>query len=209
MSGVHLPLLKNMLKVGLTGSIGSGKSTVAKIFEVLGIPVYYADAEAKKLMNSHEGLRTSIISQFGDQAYTDTVLNREYLANTVFNDPAQLNILNALVHPITISHANEWMLTQRAPYIVKEAALIFESSSDKYLDYVIGVDSPKDLRRSRVMERDNISLEKVLARESNQMKDGEKLHLCDYVIVNDEEKMMLPQVLSLHEKFLLLSANPS
>ncbi|CAN5297860.1 dephospho-CoA kinase [soil metagenome] len=198
-----------MLKVGLTGSIGSGKSTVAKIFEVLGIPVYYADAEAKKLMNNHEGLRTSIISHFGDEAYTNTILNREYLAHRVFNDPAQLNILNALVHPITISHANKWMLTQAAPYIVKEAALIFESGSDKHLDYVTGVDSPEDLRRSRVMERDNIPLEKVLARESNQMNDGEKLLLCDYVIVNDEKKMLLPQVLSLHEKLLLLSANPS
>ncbi|MBL7721106.1 MAG: dephospho-CoA kinase, partial [Chitinophagaceae bacterium] len=116
-----------MLKIGLTGGIGSGKSTVAKIFETLGIPVYYADAEAKRLMNSSETLKKVIRQNFGEATYENDQLNRKYLAGIVFNDPEKLELLNALIHPVTINDSEQWMQQQSAPYSIKEAALLFES----------------------------------------------------------------------------------
>ncbi|MEP6926958.1 MAG: dephospho-CoA kinase [Ginsengibacter sp.] len=193
-----------MLKIGLTGGIGSGKSTVARIFEVLGISVYYADDAAKKLMNENEELKESITKSFGRDAYINGSLNRKYLAEQVFNNDEKIGILNSLVHPFTIKDAAEWMQMQKAPYIIKEAALIFESGSNKNLDFVIGVRSPLTLRLHRAMDRDNISADEVKARMDKQMDEELKLRLCDYVIVNYEQEMLIPQVLSLHEKFLRL-----
>lgn len=190
-----------MLTIGLTGGIGSGKSTVARIFEVLGIPVYYADEAAKKLMTENEELKIALINAFGKDAYNNGNLNREYIAGQVFNDPEKLQFLNSLVHPATIKDALVWFQKQKAPYVIKEAALIFESGSNKDLDYVIGVQSPVELRIKRAMIRDNISEEQVKARMNKQMNEEEKLRLCNYVIVNDEQQMVIPQVLALHEIF--------
>jgi dephospho-CoA kinase len=198
-----------MLKIGLTGGIGSGKTTVARIFEVLGIPVYYADDAAKKLMVEDEELRISIINAFGKEAYDDKILNRPYLAEQVFNSEEKLKVLNSLVHPATISDAEKWFRKQTAYYVLKEAALIFESGSNKGLDYVIGISSPPELRIKRAMQRDNISEEQVVARMNKQIPEEDKLRLCDYVIANDEQQMIIPQVLKLHEKFLELAANRS
>jgi dephospho-CoA kinase len=190
-----------MLRIGLTGGIGSGKSTVAHIFEVLGIPVYYADAASKRLMNEDEELKEKIKNSFGEDAYINGELNRKYLSDKVFNDSQKINLLNSLVHPATIKDALEWMRMQKAPYVIKEAALIFESGSNKDLDYVIGVKSPIDLRVKRSMARDNISEDQVHARMNKQMDEEAKIRLCDYVIENDEQQMLIPQVLALHEKF--------
>jgi dephospho-CoA kinase len=195
-----------MLKIGLTGGIGSGKSTVAHIFEVLGIPVYYADTAAKKLMSASEELKASITRAFGEEAYLNGKLNREYIAAQVFNNDKKIELLNSLVHPATIKDAEEWIKIQRAAYVIKEAALIFESGSNKALDYVIGVQSPPELRIKRVMDRDNIPAHEVKARMNQQMDDEVKLRLCDYVIVNDEHQMVIPQVLALHETFLKMQA---
>lgn len=194
-----------MLKIGLTGGMGSGKSTVAQIFEVLGIPVYYADEAAKRLMTEDEELKQAIIKSFGSQSYNSGALNREFIANQVFNNNEKLNLLNSLVHPATLKNSSEWFQLQKAPYVIKEAALIFESGSNKMLDYVIGVTSPLNLRRQRAMERDQLSSEEVDARMNKQMDEQSKLQLCDYVIVNDEREMLIPQVLILHENFLKLS----
>ncbi len=191
-----------MLRIGLTGGIGSGKSTVARIFEVLGVPVYNADDEAKRLMTEDAALRDLIISAFGHESYTNGVLNRKYLSAQVFNNSEKLNQLNSLVHPITLSDADEWMKRQKGSYVIKEAALIFESGSQKMLDYVIGVKAPLALRIERTMKRDNVTSHEVKARIDLQMDEEEKLRLCDYVIVNDEKQMLIPQVLALHEKFL-------
>lgn len=193
-----------MLKIGLTGGIGSGKSTVAKVFEVLGVPVYYADDAAKKLMTENEELKASIINAFGEEAYGSGNLNREFIATQVFNNNEKIKLLNSLVHPATIKDALEWMQLQKAPYIIKEAALIFESGANKDLNYVIGVKAPAPLRIQRTMQRDNISADEVKARMNKQMDEEEKLQLCDYVIVNDEQRLIIPQVLALHEKFLEL-----
>lgn len=194
-----------MKRVGLTGGIGSGKSTVAHIFEVLGIPVYYADDASKRLLNEDEELKDKIKTAFGKDAYSNGELNRKYLSDLVFNDSEKINLLNSFVHPATIKDALHWMQMQKAPYVIKEAALIFESGSSKDLDYVIGVKSPVELSIKRAMARDNISEEQVKARMDKQMDEESKIRLCNYVIVNDEQQLLIPQVLSLHEKFLELA----
>jgi len=191
-----------MLKIGLTGGIGSGKSVVANIFKVLGIPVFNADIEAKLIMENDEHLSLSVQKLLGNESYTGKKLNRKYVSNIVFNDPGKLEQLNALVHPAAILAANNWMKAQTARYAVKEAALLFESGSASNLDYVIGVFAPKNLCIKRVIERDNLTAEQVLARMSRQIDEEEKMKLCDFVVVNDEQQLLIPQVLQLHEKFL-------
>ena len=196
-----------MLKIGLTGGIGSGKTTVAKVFEVLGIPVYYADDEAKRLMNTDEKLKEKIQLQFGNNVYKDGKLDRKHLSEIVFNNPEKLQLLNALVHPATLKDAEKWMQAQSTTYSLKEAALIFESGAHEHLDYVIGVTAPAPLRILRTMQRDGITREEVLARMDKQMDETIKMKLCDFVIKNDEQEMLLPQVLDLHKKFMVLSSS--
>ena len=191
-----------MLRVGLTGGIGSGKSTVAKILEVLGIPVYYADDASKRLMNEDEELKEKLRSTFGDKTYVDGQLDRAYVAAIVFNDPEKLVLLNSIMHPATIKDAEKWMLRQTTPYAIKEAALIFESGSQEYLDKVIGVYAPVAVRIHRVMQRDNVTREEVLSRMNKQIDEDMKMRLCDYVITNNEQELLIPQVIELHEKFL-------
>jgi dephospho-CoA kinase len=190
-----------MLKVGLTGGIGSGKSTVAKIFEVLGIPVYYADDAAKYLMNEDEDLKAAIIQHFGKDSYKDNQLNRPFIASQVFSNEEKLILLNSLTHPATINHSRKWMQQQTSPFAVKEAALIFESNSDEYLDYVIGVYAPIEVRIKRTMNRDHITQDEVLKRMARQMNEEEKMKRCDFVIINDESQLIIPQVLELHQQF--------
>jgi len=191
-----------MLKIGITGGIGSGKSLVAKMFASLGVPVYYADAEAKKLMNSDPKIKNAILQNFGEESYIDGQLNRTHIASIVFNNPEKLSILNSITHGPTIDHANRWMEKQDAPYVLKEAALIFESDSYRFLDKIIGVSAPLFLRISRTMARDGISEEAVLKRMERQMDEDDKMSRCDYIIINDEKTLLLPQVLSLHELFV-------
>jgi dephospho-CoA kinase len=191
-----------MLRIGLTGGIGSGKSTVAGIFEVLGIPVYDADSASKKLMQEDPEIIRLIKESFGESSYNNGILDRKYIAQQVFNDDKKLALLNSFVHPKTINDAKEWMEKQQAPYVIKEAALIFESGSDKDLDLVIGVSTPFELRLKRTMERDNISESEVRSRMDHQMNEEEKLRLCRYVIINDEQHLLIPQVLELHAIFL-------
>ncbi len=194
-----------MLKIGLTGGIGSGKSTVARIFQVLGIPVYNADDVAKKLMVENNELKNAIIKAFGKRSYKNGNMDREYIASLVFNNKEQLELLNSLVHPVTIRDAKDWFQKQNAMYAIKEAALIFESGANNDLDYVIGVQSPLKLRIQRTMDRDHISKAEIKARIDKQMKEEEKLNRCDFILVNNEQVMLIPQVLNLHEKLLKLS----
>ena len=150
-----------MLKIGLTGGIGSGKTTVAHIFEVLGIPVYNADNAAKKLMNEDKNLQQEIIKHFGKESYVDGKLNRPFLAEAVFSDPKKTLLINSIIHPATIADAEKWFHKQQGPYAIKEAALIFEANAEKNLDLVIGVSSSYELRLQRVMLRDGITEEAV------------------------------------------------
>lgn len=191
-----------MLKIGITGGIGSGKSTVSKIFEVLGIPVYYADIEAKRLMTHNVKLKQGIIDLLGIDAYIDGELNRKYIASIVFNDTEKLAHLNSLVHPATLQDIEEWTLHQKAPYIIKEAAVLFESGAHENLDKIIGVFAPAPLRIKRTMDRDNIRQKEVVARIHKQMDEEIKMRLCDYVISNNEQELVIPQVIKIHENLL-------
>jgi dephospho-CoA kinase len=191
-----------IIKVGITGGIGSGKSIVSRVFEVLGVPVYYADDAAKRLMNEYEPMKQALIAAFGPETYTSEQLNRSYLSSVVFNDAAKLSLLNSIVHPATLRDAEEWMLRQNHPYALKEAALIFESGAQENLDLVIGVYAPAHLRIQRVMKRDGITRDEVKARMDKQIDEDIKMRLCDYVITNDEQELVIPQVIRIHEKIL-------
>ncbi len=194
-----------MLKIGLTGGIGSGKSTVAKVFEVLGIPVYYADERAKELMHTNELLQQQLILHFGKATYTNGKLNRKHLASIVFADKEKLDLLNSLVHPVTIADSEEWFRKQTSPYVIKEAALLFESGATEGLDYIIAVTAPATIRIKRVMDRDQVTAEEVKKRMASQIDENIKTRLCDFIITNNEQQMILPQVLQLHEKLFHLN----
>lgn len=187
-----------MLKVGITGGIGSGKSTVAKIFASLGIPVYDADRAAKRLVLTDLAMRRNIIEHFGEASYINGQYNKQHISQIVFNDKQKLELLNSIIHPATITDANKWFARQSAPYALKEAALIFESDSRKFLDYVIGVFAPEEIRIQRTIEREGISPEQVKARIDKQMNEDEKMKRCDFIIDNSGAESVISQVLDLH-----------
>ncbi len=191
--------------IGLTGGIGSGKSIVAKIFAQLGVPVLDADATAKTLMNQDASIKEQIIQIFGEDAYKNGQLNKSFIAKLVFEDVYKLNQLNAIVHPISIQYAKDWAQQQKAAYVIKEAALFFESGASEGVHKIIGVTAPKQLRIQRVMQRDGISREDVIKRMDNQLEDSLKMKLCDWVIQNDEMHLIIPQVLAIHQSITKLS----
>lgn len=192
-----------MLKIGITGGIGSGKTIISRIFNVLGIPVFNADTAAKKLMKDHPELVKAITGAFGEEAYQqDGTLNRSFLSGRVFNDETELKKLNGLVHPVVIQAAEDWSAAQQAPYTLKEAALLFESGSYKNNDYNILVTAPVELRIRRVMQRDGLTRQQVTARMERQLDDAEKSAMADYIIINDGSSAVIPQVLQLHAFFM-------
>jgi len=193
-----------MLKIGITGNIGGGKTTVSKVFEVLGIPVFYADDAAKTVMVTDAVLVEGIRSAFGPASYFDDgALNRKYIASIVFNDEKELAKLNSLVHPAVFRAFDNWVAQIKdAPYVMKEAALLFESSSYKMCDQTIMVTAPLELRIKRVMQRDGFSRDEILSREARQFSEEKKVELADFVIRNDDTEMVIPQVIALHEKFI-------
>ncbi|MFN0257000.1 dephospho-CoA kinase [Pedobacter ureilyticus] len=197
-----------MLKIGITGGIGSGKTTICKVFETLGIPVFYADTVAKQIMTTDSILIEGIKTTFGAQSYfEDGVLNNKHIASIVFNNETELNKLNALVHPAVFRAFDEWdaKLPQHLPYSLKEAALLFESGSYEMCDKNILVTAPHALKIARVTQRDNVSEEQVLARMNKQFTDRQKLKMADYLIENNENRSIILQVLDLHEAFLKMA----
>ncbi|MEL7120861.1 MAG: dephospho-CoA kinase [Bacteroidota bacterium] len=190
-----------MLKIGITGGIGSGKTTVCKIFETLGIPVYYADERAKGLMINNAPLVLAIKKLLGEKAYDEKgQLNRKWIANKVFNDKSLLEGLNQLVHPAVHEDGDRWHEEQvDVPYTLKEAALIFESNGHLHLDKIITVTAPKEIRIQRVMARDQVMRAAVEARMDKQMPEAEKVKRSDFVIYNDGKHSLIQQVLKIHQ----------
>jgi dephospho-CoA kinase len=187
-----------MIKVGLTGGIGTGKSFVAKIFATLGVPIYNADQAAKYLMNHNPNLIKAIKKHFGNNSYVNNNLQTSYLAEKVFNNQENLALLNSLVHPVVIEDGNIWMQQQTTAYAIKEAAILFESSTYTLLDYVIGVDAPLALCIKRAMLRDNITKEQIIARMEKQMPNTQKMAKCHFVIRNNETEPLLAQIITIH-----------
>lgn len=197
-----------MIKIGITGGIGSGKTTVCHIFEQLGIPVFYADTVAKEIMVTDPVLRDGIIKTFGSESYElSGKLNNKHIAQIVFNNKAELEKLNALVHPAVFRAFESWQQTIPAgvPYNLKEAALLFESGSYKMCDHSILVTAPKAVKIQRVMERDGVTSEQVEARMDKQLSDIEKNKMADFLITNDESQSVILQVLELHHQFINLT----
>ncbi len=194
-----------MLKIGLTGGIGSGKTTVSDIFRVMGIPVYYADAAARRIMREDHAIRARIIESFGPQSYRGDLPDRDWLSANVFRNRDATERMNAIVHPATISDARGWMGRQKGIYAIKEAALIFESGGERDLDLVIGVTAPPELRIKRVMHRDGLSRDAVLQRMARQMPEDDKMKRCQFVIINDDRTALIPQVLKIHRKLVGLA----
>lgn len=192
-----------MKVVGLTGGIGSGKSTVAKMFAKLEVPIYIADDEAKKLMHENEEVKNQIVALFGEEAYVNNRLNRTYIADLVFNDKKLLEKLNAVVHPAVANHFLTWKNTQESNYVIKEAAILFENGGYKKCDYTILVTAPEEIRINRVIKRDHTTKSKVLERLKNQWADVEKIPLADFVIKNTDLEKTWLQVNKIHNKLIL------
>ncbi len=188
-------------KIGITGNIGSGKTTVCRIFQLLNVPVYNSDDAAKWLMQKDTELMDAIKAAFGADMYDgENRLNRPKMAQLVFNDKDALKRLEGLVHPAVFKHGADWAAQyEHLPYVLKEAALTFESGSYRFLDAVIVVHAPESVRLERVMARDGVEEAAVRARMNRQLSDEEKLERADYVVYNDGEQMLIPQILKIHE----------
>jgi dephospho-CoA kinase len=192
-----------MIKVGLTGNIGSGKTLVVRIFSVLRIPLYRADVEAKRFFQD-EAVKTMIIKEIGHEVLgEDNAISTRKLGQIVFNNPAALQTLNGLIHPLVRDDLKKWLLTKHhEPYIIFESAILFESDFYKDFDKIITVAAPQELRIQRVMARDGISRQEVIDRIKNQWSDEEKIKRADFVVYNDEERLVVPQILSIHRKLI-------
>lgn len=197
-----------MLKIGITGGIGSGKTTVCKVFELLGVPVFYADDVAKSIMYTDPILKRGVLDAFGENSYTQSGdLNRSYISSIVFNDKHELEKLNSLVHPAVFRAFDTWVLSQsEASYVIKEAALLYESDAYKMCDQSILVISPIETRISRVKARDGISAEDIQLRMNRQFSDEEKMRFADHILMNDEKQLLIPQIIQLHQQFLMIGS---
>ena len=195
------------LEVGITGGIGSGKSLVCKIFSLLQVPVYYADDRAKWITNFDAKVREAVVDTFGEDSYDEHGLNRNYIAKKVFNNAEQLAMLNGIVHPAVGNDYDRWVKEHdTSPYLLKEAALIFESGSYKRLDRVINVTAPEDIRIRRVLQRDPFRSEaEIRSIIERQLPESERQQRSDYIIHNDDQQMVIPQILSLHEMLVSIT----
>ena len=187
-----------MLQVGLTGGIGSGKTTVARVFRTLGIPVFEADAAGRTLLAENREVKTAVVARFGQDVLRDGHIDRAALARIVFTDQQALKDLNAIIHPAVRVAFKQWSGTQVAPYVLMEAAILAESGGAKHMDRIIVVTAPEDLRIHRVMQRDGVEEETVRTRLANQISEDERLKTADHVIMNDDTRLVIPQVLAVH-----------
>ena len=193
---------RRRMKLGITGGIGSGKTSVCRIFGVLGIPVFSADPEAQIIMNDDESIISGINDIAGRNLYPGGKLDREELASLIFTDPEMLKRVNSLVHPAVFKRFLDWAEIKTTPYVIMEAAILFESGASNFVDRVATVIAPVEERISRVIKRNRLSREQVMERIKNQMGDEERIKLSDYVINNSENEMIIPVILGIHEDIL-------
>jgi dephospho-CoA kinase len=191
-----------MIVVGLTGGIGSGKSTIAALFKELGVPVYNSDERAKHLMNTSKKIRKQLVEFLGKKTYLDDKLNRAYIAKKVFNDVDLLEQLNHIIHPVVRKDFLKWKKKQDAPYVIQETALLFENNAQELYDKVILITAPKDLRIERLLSREKSTKEQIIARMNNQLDDDSKLELANFVIENIDLNRTVLKVLDVHEAIL-------
>jgi len=191
-----------MVIVGLTGGIGSGKTTILECFQSFGVPVYIADKEAKALMNRSKIIRKKLILLFGNDAYKDGKLNKPYLSSKIFSDKEMLFKMNAIVHPKVASHFKRWLKKQDAQYVIKEAAIIFENNLESQYNYIITVVAEENLRLQRVIKRDNTSKDRVKSIIKNQLSDADKIEKSDFVIVNNDLDEAKKQAFKIHKDIL-------
>tara|TARA_R110000868_G_scaffold150050_12_gene372897 strand:+ start:1198 stop:1797 length:600 start_codon:yes stop_codon:yes gene_type:complete len=191
-----------MILVGLTGGIGSGKTTVAKQFMKLGVPVYIADEEAKKLMQRSKIIKRKLIQLFGDKAYLNNELNKPFIAGIIFNDKLFLKKMNAIIHPRVAKHFSKWALKQKTEYVIKEVAILFENEGYKTCDYVVTVTAPKKMKIDRLLKRDNTTKANIEAIMQNQWTDEEKAKRSHFVIENVDIENTKKQVLNIHKQIL-------
>jgi dephospho-CoA kinase len=192
-------------RLGVTGGIGSGKTTVCRIFRVLGVPVFVADAAAREVMNNDPGIRERINSIAGKDLYSGGELDRMELARLIFNRPEMLKSVNAAVHPVVLQIFSKWADESDAPYVIMEAAVLFESKADTYVDRVVSISAPVEERIARVMGRNELSREQVIERIKNQLEDDEREEQSYYVINNADNEMIIPEILKIHEDMLRLA----
>lgn len=192
-----------MIKVGLTGGIGSGKSIVARVFQIMGIPVYNSDERAKALYVESKEVKAAVIDLLGEQSYLESgELNRKYIGEQVFSNQSLLEQLNKIIHPAVGRDFEHWTSRQNAPYVIKEAAILFESGAHVGVDQIVAVSAPDEVRIRRVIERDDVTREEVLRRMSNQMNQEELIKKSDFVIANDDRRLIIPQILEIHENII-------
>lgn len=188
--------------IGLTGGIGSGKSTIASFFKELGVPVYIADDRAKQLMEDDESIKKRIIEEFGEKAYDESKPNRYYIAQIVFNNPSKLAVLNGIIHPAVRADFDSWYKRQDAPYVIKEVAILFESGGDQLCDAIISVTAPEEIRIDRVVNRDQTTREAVKDRIKNQWTDQQRIEKSTYVIENIDLNSTKEKVYKIHDHIL-------
>lgn len=188
------------IKLGITGGIGSGKSYVCEIFRSMGMPVYDSDSMAKKLMNSSDKIRTAITNTWGDKIYNNGSLDKQKLADIIFNDKNALKTINSIVHPVVTDDFEEWAKQQNSNIVINESAIIFEAGLEKYFDAIISITAPKEIRIARVLKRDNTNREQVISRINNQWHDDKIKERSDFIICNDSSAPLLPQIISIIEK---------
>jgi dephospho-CoA kinase len=191
-----------MIVLGITGGIGSGKTTVCDMFSSIGVPVYNADIEAKKIMESSEDVKSKICLKFGDKAYVGGNLNKNFISEKIFKDKSLLKEINNIVHPEVYLHFTEWQLSQKSLYVVKEVAILFELKTENQFNFILTVTSPEETRIQRIIKRDGKSKELVRSIIDNQLKDSEKIRKSDFVIVNICMEKTLKNVYDIHEKII-------
>tara|TARA_S200000501_G_scaffold240517_1_gene225350 strand:+ start:1403 stop:1981 length:579 start_codon:yes stop_codon:yes gene_type:complete len=191
-----------MKKIGLTGGIGSGKTTISKVFKILGIPVYNSDEVAKNILNENELIKKKIIKNFGKQVLTEEKIDHKKISKIIFNQKEKLNFINSIIHPLVKNDFNTWCKKQKSKYIIKESAIIYKSKSDKELDYVIFVKTPLETRIKRIQKRDQKNIEEIFSIMKNQSPDDFLKNKCDYTIKNDDNSFLIEQILKLNEIFI-------